>query len=169
MKALAGQLDAKPAGVFYLPVNNKFMSEDKSGSRFKYVGFINTDKEILSHFDHVFDDPSDGVTSSQYPVWRSDKARSAGKICATEDGVATTHGQFDKLCDYVEKLVSKAAGEIDEGFVRPLPRGKACEYCEYGDICMFSASGTPVRSGKGGKDIEEYPFFAEAHGDETVE
>ena len=80
-------------------------------------------------------------------------ARKGEEIKATSEGVAATPERFGKLCDYVEKLVSKAAGEIDEGFVRPLPRGKACEYCEYGDICMFSASGTPVRSGKGGKDI----------------
>lgn len=162
MKALAGQMNAKPAGVFYLPVNNKFLSENKSDGRFKYVGFINTDKEILSHFDHIFDGGINGVESALYPICRSSARGKEGDVVATGGGVAATPERFDALCDYVEKLTTKAAEEIDEGYVKPSPTDRACDYCEYGDICAFAASGTAKREIKDGKKFENYPFFAEA-------
>lgn len=161
MKALSSQMDAKPAGVFYLPINNKFVQESSDSGRFKYVGFINTDKEILSHFDHIFDSPVNGVESALYPVWRSDKRGKEGDVVATGGGVVATLERFEKLCDYVEKLVHKAAEEIDEGYIKPSPTESACSYCEYGDICMFSANGGKARVNNDGKDFEDYPFFAE--------
>lgn len=166
MKALIGQLDAKPAGVFYLPVNNKFLSESKSGGRFKYVGFINTDKEILEHFDNIFKSAENGIESSLYPVGRSAKRGSEGETVATEGGVATAPVHFEKLCDYVEKLVVKAAGEIDEGYIKASPTDKACDYCEYADVCMFTVYGGQKRAVKDGKKFENYPFFAEAEDEE---
>ena len=163
MKALAGQLGAKPAGVFYLPVNNKFLSESTSDGRFKYVGFINTDEEILSHFDRVFDSPVNGVESRLYPVKRSSSRGHEGEIAATSGGVATTPERFSMLCDYVERLVAKAAEEIDEGFIKPSPTDRACDYCEYSEVCMFSVSGASKREIKDGKKFENYSFFTEAN------
>lgn len=166
MKALAGQLGAKPAGVFYLPVNNKFLSESTSDGRFKYVGFINTDEEILSHFDRVFDSPVNGVESRLYPVKRSSSRGHEGEIVATSGGVATTPERFSMLCDYVERLVAKAAEEIDEGFIKPSPTDRACDYCEYSEVCMFSVSGASKREIKDGKKFENYPFFTEANNEQ---
>lgn len=169
MKALAGQTEAKPAGVFYLPLNNKFLSENRSSIRFKYVGFINTDKEILKHFDHVFDSTVNGVESKLFPIKRSAKKGSEGSIVAVGDSVATSPERFEALCDYVEKLTSKAAEEIDDGYIKASPTEKACTYCEYGGICAFSATGGAKRVMSESNGFGEYPFFAEETNGKDVE
>ena len=169
MKALSSQLKLKPAGVFYLPINNKFLSESKGGGRFKYVGFINTDKEIITHFDHIFASPVNGIESETYPIRRSDKKGKEGEVEATETGVAASPEIFDKLCDYVGKLVSKAAGEIDGGYIKASPAGDACKYCEYGCVCMFKAGGGVARKNKDSKNFADYPYFGEAGNGDEVE
>ena len=162
MKALAGQLDAKPAGVFYLPLNNKFVSEEKSAGRFKYVGFINTDDKILSNFDHIFDASGSEAESSLFPVCRVVSARKGEEIKATSEGVAATPERFGKLCDYVEELVTKAAEEIDEGYIKPSPVETACAWCEYGDICAFALSDGVARKHSLSKKFDSYEYFKEA-------
>lgn len=169
MKALSSQLKLKPAGVFYLPINNKFLSESKGGGRFKYVGFINTDKEIITHFDHIFASPVNGIESETYPIRRSDKKGKEGEVEATETGVAASPEIFDKLCDYVGKLVSKASGEIDGGYIKASPAGDACRYCEYGGVCMFKAGGGVARKNKDSKNFADYPYFGEAGNGDEVE
>lgn len=161
MKALSGQLGLKPAGVFYLPLSNKFVSEDKSSERFRYVGFINTDEKILSHYDHVFDNPDNGVESELFPICRSDKEKTRGKIVATDDNIAVSRERLEKLCDYVEELVAKAAQEIDEGYVKPSPIKDACKRCEYGNICGFAFSDGSERIHGTSKSFENYGYFKE--------
>ena len=169
MKALAGQIDAKPAGVFYLPLNNKFLSENRSSGRFKFVGFINTDEKILKHFDHVFDSTVNGIESRLYPIKRSAQKGKEGDIVAGAGGVATSPERFAELCDYVEKLTCKAAEEIDDGYIKASPTESACTYCEYGGICAFAASGGVKRMMSESKVFEEYPFFAEGEDGTRVE
>lgn len=162
MKALAGQLGLKPAGVFYLPLNNKFVAEDKSSGRFKYVGFINTDEELLPHFDHVFDTPGTREESELFPIFYEKNAKGESKIEATENNIAVSSERLDKLCDYVEKLVSKAAQEIDEGYIKPSPAEGVCELCEYGNICRFAFSDCSERKHSTSKSFDNYGYFKEA-------
>lgn len=169
MKALSGQLDAKPAGVFYLPLNNRFLSEAKNRGRFKYVGFINTDKEILTHFDHTFDSVVYGKESELYPIKISAQNGKKGDIVAGTGGVAASEERFASLCDYVWQLAGKAAAEIDDGYIKPSPTEKACDYCEYGALCAFAASGGIKRTFGESKEFSDYPFFTEGEDGKHVE
>ncbi len=162
MKALVGQLNAKPAGVFYLPLSNNFESEEKSDGRFKYVGFINTDEKILCNFDRVFQCTQPGTQSELFPLYRTNARGREGQISATPAGTATTPERFEKLCEYVEKLITKAAEEIDEGYIKPSPVKSACDWCEYADICGFALTGEPEREYKTSKVFKKYKYFSEA-------
>lgn len=160
MKALSENGGFKPAGVFYLPVNNKFLSEEKADGRFKFIGFVNTDSEILPHFDHTLDSMEEGKESALYPIKvKTDKKTGVTDVVSSSDGVAADTATFAKVCDYVDKLTVKAAQEIDDGFIKPSPRKGSCEYCDYRDVCRFKENESAVRKLSGKNAFSAYAFF----------
>lgn len=135
MSAIAKNEKLKAAGLLYLPLNNKFISEDED--RFKYVGLINTDTQVLNNLDKNFKS-NEAYESNLFPVKRSSKGVLSGN-CLLNDG------EFERLGDYVIKLAEKACGEIMDGFIEPRPIEGACKYCELKTLC--------------GNDVKERSFM----------
>lgn len=158
LNALRASGNITPQGVFYLLMNNKFVgSSDKAGNRFMFNGYVNKD-DVLD-LDVGFGLHSQFV-SSVYPV--KSVINNDGEVDYNAQSgmghVATGKG-FEDICDYVMKLTSKAAGEIEEGYIAKSPlningedEASPCRYCDYKGVCARSK--VFVRSVKGLKQDE---------------
>ena len=147
----------RPAGAFYLPMTNRYVKADKENSRFRYVGFINTDGDIPTECDRGFF--ADDHVGELYPIAKETRKGTALIKGISRQGTAADTLTMSKLSRYVCDLAAKAAAEIDDGYIRPLPRANACNYCRYGGICGYNGVGgerTAFRSA----DLSKYPYFA---------
>ena len=124
-----------PQGVFYLLMNNRFVKGgEKVEKRYMFNGFVNA--EELDDLDEGFAN-SQTFASAVYPIKRKDDS-----VTAQKQGVLLTGKEFDGVCDYVMRLTTKAAQEIEDGYIAKSPLNingaeevKACKYCDYRAIC----------------------------------
>lgn len=124
-----------PQGVFYLLMNNRFVKGgEKVEKRYMFNGFVNA--EELDDLDEGFAN-SQTFASAVYPIKRKDDS-----VTAQKQGVLLTGKEFDGVCDYVMRLTTKAAQEIEDGYIAKSPLNingaeevKACKYCDYHAIC----------------------------------
>ena len=161
IRAIAGAERLSPVGMFYLPMKNVYVKDDSDATRFRYVGFINTDREIPQEMDEGFLlDEHDGEL---FPLSKKLSAPDKnGEIKTVYKGISgqgtVVDGEtFDKLCDYAYDLVRKAAAEIEGGYM--LPVGRKCGYCDYGHICN-KARVDAARTTTTAKGLEKYKYFA---------
>lgn len=150
LNALKNNADITPQGLFYLLMNNKFIKKDNN--RFMYKGFVNCDEKLLPDLDEGFAS-CEAYSSSVYPIYRKIDKKQTVSYGAPACGEMLTTEQFDKLRDYVTKLTTKAAKEIEDGYIAKSPINlngeeniKACEYCDYKSVC--DRAGKLVRSVK---------------------
>ena len=161
IRAIAAAERLSPVGMFYLPMKNVYVKDDSDATRFRYVGFINTDREIPQEMDEGFLlDEHDGEL---FPLSKKLSAPDKnGEIKTVYKGISkqgtVVDGEtFDKLCDYAYDLVRKAAAEIEGGYM--LPVGRKCGYCDYGHICN-KARVDAARTTTTAKGLEKYKYFA---------
>lgn len=176
MKALAEAEHFTPAGVFYLPMNNSYVRPDSDGNRFRYIGFANTDGEIPELLDSGLREPDHKGELFPIESAYAKEADEDGEYPTVfkgikDQGTAVDTLRFRKLCDYAFDLVTKAAKEMDGGFIAPVAQSPAvCEYCAYGHICGKEHM-TAARTASDRKDFEKYSYFAtkEANDGDQVE
>ena len=163
IRAVAGAEGLSPVGMFYLPMKNVYVKDDSDATRFRYVGFVNTDREIPQEMDKGF--ASDEHDGELFPLTKRLSAPDKnGEVKAVYKGISgqgtvVDGATFDKLCDYAYDLVRKAAAEIEGGFM--LPVGRKCGYCDYGHICN-KARVDAARTTTTAKGFEKYKYFAKA-------
>ena len=142
LNALKQNGDITTQGAFYLLMNNRFVkSGDKSGKRFMHRGFVNCEEEFLADLDGGFAD--DGAFESDvYPIKRKVDRQGEVIYAGQERGEILDTRGFDEVCDYVMRLTSKSAKEIEEGYIAKSPLNiggdevvKACRYCNYANVC----------------------------------
>ncbi|MDE5549115.1 MAG: PD-(D/E)XK nuclease family protein, partial [Clostridia bacterium] len=145
LNALRQNCDITPQGVFYLLMNNRFVrSGSKSGKRFMHRGFVNSDEEFLDDLDGGFEQGS-SYASDVYPIKRKVSKDGEVEYSAQENGEILDSQDFDGVCDYVMRLATKSAREIEEGYIAKSPLNiggeedvKACRYCNYSGVCSRS-------------------------------
>lgn len=140
LNALRASGNITPQGVFYLLMNNRFVKKDNEAKRFMYRGFVNIDD--VSDLDRGFAQNAD-FTSGVYPI--KSKTNKDGEVLYSSQaqlGHAMSGKSFDDACDYVMKLTSKAAHEIENGYIAKSPlningeeQPTPCKYCDYKDLC----------------------------------
>ena len=74
-----------------------------------FNGFVNA--EELDDLDEGFAN-SQTFASAVYPIKRKDDS-----VTAQKQGVLLTGKEFDGVCDYVMRLTTKAAQEIEDGYI----------------------------------------------------
>lgn len=102
---------------------------------------------------------ADDHVGELYPIAKETRKGTAVIKGISRQGTAADTLMMSKLSRYVCDLAAKAAAEIDDGYIRPLPRANACNYCRYGGICGYNGDGgerTAFRSA----DLSKYPYFA---------
>ncbi|MDE6372522.1 MAG: PD-(D/E)XK nuclease family protein, partial [Clostridia bacterium] len=143
LNALRASGNITPQGVFYLLMNNRFVKKENESKRFMFRGFVN--KDDVFDLDDGFAQNAD-YKSGVYPV--KSKVNKDGEIIYSsyqQLGHVMSGKGFDDACDYVMKLTSKAASEIEDGYIAKSPlniKGEeepaACKYCDYKDLCARS-------------------------------
>lgn len=123
----------KPAGVFYLPISNKFQGE----SGYKYNGVMLGDRDNIVDIDSTLANPS---TSSRVVdlTTKVDGDFSSNncykRLCLTED-------EFEYILNYSMLQVKRAISAINSSEIsaRPLNVGgrSVCEYCTYKSLCNY--------------------------------
>ena len=161
MRAIAEAENLTPVGMFYLPMKNVYVKDDSDATRFRYVGFINTDGKIPEELDVGF--KRDEHVGDLFPLVKSvsapDKEGEIHHVYKGADGQGAVVDTvtFAKICDYAYELVRKAAAEIDGGFI--LPVGRNCGYCDYSHICN-KARADAERTTSKAKSFDRYKYFA---------
>lgn len=124
MKAVENSLNAKPVGVFYLPIFAGFAGEDTN--RYKFKGQVTNDEAVMAKLDCEF------AANPQNSVLPYKTAKDG-----FNPEVHLTKGDFDMLGDYAMRLAGEGAKEIANGYIKPSPVKDACKRCRYSEICAY--------------------------------
>lgn len=112
--------DKKLAGVYYLPVQDRYKSEDKQESL--VVGKTLKDLNVVLAQDNT-------IINTGKSEW----------FDCEIDGENIKHTVDEKtlsaLVEYAIKMSDKAVRDMKEGVIVASPYEKACEYCEYKALC----------------------------------
>lgn len=130
--AVATQESFTPAGMFYVLMNDKYVNpKDDAEKRFRYVGYVDASEDNIADLDNRLTQDAD-VKSDLFDLKRTVSAKGS-KL----SGSILTSKEIEATCDYVKKLIAKAAKEIDEGYAEPKPLKGGCKYCDYKNMCGF--------------------------------
>ena len=113
--------DKKPAGVYYLPINDDF-STDGSDKSSLAVGKSLDDLEILTAQDN--DILADTVGEFTGVKVENDKVKKA-----------TDGKTLQAFMDYALKISEKAVSQIEQGVIVASPYKKVCTYCVFKAMC----------------------------------
>jgi len=127
MKAVEESLKMHPVGVFYLPLYSSFDSSDDG--RYKYKGHASIDLDVLKKYDDIINVDEN---KSIIPIVR-DKQKNG----ILNENYHLTEDKFNVFGDYAKEVASKGAEHISEGYIKPVPKPKSCDYCDYADICSY--------------------------------
>lgn len=124
----------KPAGVFYLPISNKF---SKTGTDYRYNGVMLKDKPTIVDIDSTL---SCGEENSKV-LRLSTKKDGEFKNTNVLKNLCLSSEDFEYLLDYSIVQVRRAIKAITNNTIAPNPLtsdGKsACEYCKYKGLCNY--------------------------------
>ena len=130
--AVATQKSFTPAGMFYVLMNDKYVNpKDDAEKRFRYVGYVDASEDNIADLDNRLTQDAN-VKSDLFDLKRTVSAKGS-KL----SGSILTSKEIEATCDYVKKLIAKAAKEIDEGYAEPKPLKDGCKYCDYKNMCGF--------------------------------
>ena len=115
------QKDFKTAGVYYLPVSDEYISNDKDGVGVA-IGKTLQDQSLILSQDKCL---NDGSTSDFIPVTITD-----GLIKNATDGQV-----LESLKGYALKMCEQGATRMQDGVIVASPYGEACKYCEFKGMC----------------------------------
>ena len=117
--------EKKPAGLYYLPVSDKYeKSEDKGKPLAQGKTLI--DDDALNAQDVFFDEKGE----SEFIPASKDKN---GKIKNAVEG-----STISAYVDYAVKISELAAEQMNEGVIVNSPYEGECRYCQYKSLCDFS-------------------------------
>ena len=119
-------LGLKCGGVYYFDCQTKYKNKDESKA--KLFGFTKKSEDVLYNSDRRFDAgyKSDilGITAKENPK-NGDFPFKFGNMV---DG-------FERYFNYAGSVSKQAIKEMEEGYIKPSPIAKACEYCKFNSIC----------------------------------
>ncbi len=119
-------LGLKCGGVYYFDCQTKYKNKDESKA--KLFGFTKKSEDVLYNSDRRFDAgyKSDilGITAKENPK-NGDFPFKFGNMV---DG-------FERYFNYASSVSKQDIKEMEEGYIKPSPITKACEYCKFNSIC----------------------------------
>lgn len=144
-------LKLKPAGAYYFPVKNSFVSSGESKySSYKLKGYTVESEDVILDSDI---DLNVNKTSDIINVLRKkDMSLSSKSETLSQEGVVT-------LAEYAMAMLKQGASEIISGNITASPfvidGRSACEFCKYKSICRYDETlGDKSRMGIGSVDID---------------
>ncbi len=116
----------KPAGAYYYPVQNKYLSEEFN---FSMLGKTVNTSEVIYATDNTL---SAGEKSKVVSVSINKKDGLPSKNSAVLSPI-----DMDKYIKYAKLVSAQGVDEIRSGFITPSPYDGACKYCQFGGMCGF--------------------------------
>lgn len=132
-KFFADRTGLNPAGVFYLPISNKFQGEEG----YKYNGVMLGSKSNIVDIDSSLANPDTtsrviNLTTKVDGEFSSNNCYK--RLCLSKD-------EFEYILDYSMLQVKRAISAINSSDIstRPLDLGgrATCEYCTYKSLCNY--------------------------------
>lgn len=124
--SLKKSLGKKCAGVYYFDCQTKYKSN--GSSKAKLFGFTKKEEDVLYDMDSRFD-----------AGFKSDILCITAKENPKEGDFPFKYGnmvdEFEKYFRYANAVSKQAIDEMNDGYIKPSPIGKACEYCKFNAIC----------------------------------
>lgn len=160
MTAIEKEEGKTPTGVFYLPVTVGYKSQSNAEEkRFCANGFFDCSYQKASEIENSFKEIKVGqkitgkFLNASYmakAIKEDDDEKEGECVFATDDETglkencvlkisgtgAVTASVLENMGSYVSKLVENAMREIGGGFIEAKPVEKACDFCDYKDICQ---------------------------------
>ncbi len=124
VEASFGEDKKKLAGIYYLPVSDKFNAIDKKIEPMTVGKTLGEDQALLEQDKEFF-----VKGSSEFYSATIDKK---GKTTSVVDEKV-----LKDYIEYAKRISEKAAERIDQGVIVPSPIEGACEYCEFKVLCPF--------------------------------
>ncbi len=129
----------KVVGCFYLPLHNKYLSEEENSYALK--GFFFNDEFVVKNMDNRL-----------VPGMKSDivniKMSKNGLANKTIGNKELDYQDFERLKKYSKELSENAIDEIKSGYIKPCPIdiGKVCDFCPYAHVCMKASNDIKYRA-----------------------
>ncbi len=127
--ALQKCLKKSCAGVFYLPISQKYLKDEKN--TYKLNGFFITENDMVHRLDVTLE-PEVKNASDIVNV----KIKKDGSVY--KNNYALTSVEMEQIFAYVDALSTTAIREIQSGNIYPSPiavQGDVCQYCDFLPIC----------------------------------
>ena len=144
--------DKIPAGVFYFPASVEYKKEADDAGRYRLLGYLNGDEEVLSAGDKGI---QDDIKSPFFEASLKNNAK-LDKVMSGKE--------FEAFIDYAPLVAERAREELKDGFVEPSPYAGACSICRYGGACGWDAEVKP-REEKAVKPVAIAEIAKKAKGD----
>ncbi len=123
-----------PAGLYYLPVSDKYEKpEDKGGAL--AVGQTLNDEQALIVQDQTFFERGE----SDFAPVKIDEKKGEIKNAVDKKTLLS-------YMDYAIKVSESAVGKLEEGVIVASPYKGECEYCEFGGLCGMQAEERTIGS-----------------------
>lgn len=129
---------ASAGGVYYLPVHREYTTDAQASiyDGYRLEGLTVAELENIMATDDTLTENS--LTSRVIDLTFG-KDLFNGNITSQSKKLCTDI-QLNKILDYTNKLVVQAITEIASGYIAPKPLAKACEYCQYANICKINCA-----------------------------
>ena len=145
-KKYEGEGKKSPAGLYYLPVSNKYSKKEEDSCI--AIGKTVTDEQAVEAQERGFSQGQRGEVS----FINTDKR--TGKIKGVSEQVLNSY------IDYAVKVADLAVQRIGEGVIVPSPYEKACDYCPFHAMCDYEGGCERTVGG-----VNEDTFGGDVNGD----
>jgi ATP-dependent helicase/nuclease subunit B len=113
----------RPAGMYYFPASEKFVSEGEEP--FRLVGFMNSSPEVIHNSDTTLQ-AGDSRTSRYIDANYADNSRKKSLM---------SEADFRRFIEYALLISRVSEGDLKAGFISPTPYGDACAFCAVAGMC----------------------------------
>lgn len=145
MEKYKGNEEKIPAGLYYLPITNKYEKEEDKGGAIAIGKTLAENEAIIAQDQNFFESGQSNYIPIEY-----DKDKQKFKN-------GCDRKTLESYIDYAVKVCDLAVKRLSEGVIKPSPYENACQYCEFSSLCgVHNATPRSVGSVKGAfEQIEE--------------
>ena len=123
MEKYKGQQEKSPAGLYYLPISNKFEKEEDKGGAIAEGKTLAEKDAVLAQDQKFFENGK-----SEYIPLTFDMEKQKFKNGCDRKTIKS-------YIDYAVKACDLAVRRLNDGVIKPSPYENACEYCEFSTLC----------------------------------
>jgi len=142
---LIGQETAKPAGAFYLHVQDPILKEEENLDqqrlkKYKYAGIFMNDASLYQAYDQSLEKSQ---SSDVFPI-RMDKDEHYQMVSQSKDKFYT-EDELNVLLGHNRKMMKQSAEKLLQGTISLNPtlqlknQKRACQHCPFRSVCTFDA------------------------------